>query len=132
MRNSAQCPSCEHEAPQAEFGEPLRCPKCGAYYDKALKMKLSAALASSATPVAEPAPAKKPAFTLAADHVAVATRGLDGAQPVVVVDVQMRFWSMVVFIIKWALASIPALLILMMFFAGVVSFMGGLLGTALK
>lgn len=127
-----QCPSCEHEAPQAEFGDPLRCPKCGAYYDKALKMKLSAALASAASPVAEPAPAKKPAFTLAADHVAVATRGLDGAQPVVVVDVQMRFWSMVVFIIKWALASIPALLILMFIFAGVLSFGGAGLASLFK
>lgn len=35
-----QCPSCEHEAPVASFGEPLRCPDCGAYYEKALELKL--------------------------------------------------------------------------------------------
>lgn len=34
------------------------------------------------------------------------------ASPVVVTDVQMRFSSMVLFMVKWALASIPALLIL--------------------
>jgi hypothetical protein len=33
---------------------------------------------------------------------------------VIVTDVQMRFGSMIVFMIKWALASIPALLILLM------------------
>ncbi|MFZ2445453.1 MAG: hypothetical protein WAW37_03775 [Syntrophobacteraceae bacterium] len=31
---------------------------------------------------------------------------------VVVVDVKMRFWSMVFFMVKWAVASIPALIIL--------------------
>ncbi len=33
-------------------------------------------------------------------------------QHVVVVNVQMKFLSMVVFMVKWAIASIPALLIL--------------------
>jgi hypothetical protein len=33
-------------------------------------------------------------------------------QEVRVTDIQMPFWSMVVFMIKWAIASIPALLIL--------------------
>lgn len=33
-------------------------------------------------------------------------------QQVVVVDVRMRFWSMVVFMVKLAIASIPAVLIL--------------------
>ncbi len=33
-------------------------------------------------------------------------------QQVVVIDVKMRFWSMVVFMVKWAIASIPALIIL--------------------
>jgi hypothetical protein len=33
-------------------------------------------------------------------------------QEVVVTDVQMNFGSMVLFVVKWAIASIPALLIL--------------------
>lgn len=36
----------------------------------------------------------------------------DARTEVVVTDVQMPFWSMVVFMIKWALASIPAFIIL--------------------
>jgi hypothetical protein len=32
---------------------------------------------------------------------------------VVVVDVKIHFWSMVVLLVKWALAAIPAMLILL-------------------
>ncbi len=40
----------------------------------------------------------------------------DEGQPreVRIVDVRVPFWSMVVFMVKWALASIPALFILML------------------
>lgn len=34
-----QCPSCNHEAPAAEFGDPLRCPECGVFYEKALLLR---------------------------------------------------------------------------------------------
>ncbi|MCH7959894.1 MAG: hypothetical protein IID08_07175 [Candidatus Hydrogenedentes bacterium] len=37
-------------------------------------------------------------------------------QEVVVVDVQMPFWSMVTFMVTWSVATIPAMVIL--FFAG--------------
>ncbi|MCY1464451.1 hypothetical protein D9M71_824750 [compost metagenome] len=50
-------------------------------------------------------------FKFVADHVEEATRGLAGVQPVVVVDVQMRFMSMVKFMVMWTLASFPAALI---------------------
>lgn len=33
-------------------------------------------------------------------------------QKVIVTDIQMPFWSMVIFMIKWSIASIPALIIL--------------------
>jgi hypothetical protein len=47
------------------------------------------------------------------------------AQPVVVTDVRMNFMSMVAFMLKWALASIPAMLILSVLFGmvGMVFFM---------
>lgn len=116
-----QCPSCDHEAPQATFGDPLRCPSCGAFYEKALKLRLASDRQGS-----ESVPIKKPGgFKLAADHVEVATRGLPGAQPVVVVDIQMRFWSMVVFMVKWMLAAIPALLV----FLVIMAVFGSLLGS---
>jgi hypothetical protein len=36
----------------------------------------------------------------------------ENIQRVVVTDVHMPFWSMVIFMVKWALASIPAIIIL--------------------
>lgn len=133
-----RCPSCDHEAPQTEFGEPMRCPACGAYYEKALKLKLAAAAGPA---VVEPSretkrvvPQKPGGLRLAADHVEVATRGLDGAQPVVVVDIQMRFWSMMIFMVKWMLAAIPALIVFIAILAMLSTvfgtFFGVLLGTS--
>ena len=40
-----------------------------------------------------------------------------GTQTVEVSNFDMPFWSMVVFMVKWAIASIPAILILMILFA---------------
>ncbi|MCF8382023.1 MAG: hypothetical protein K9G39_00280 [Chlorobium sp.] len=34
------------------------------------------------------------------------------AQRVIVTDIRMPFWSMVVFMIKWVFASIPAMIVL--------------------
>lgn len=51
-----KCPACDHEAPQADFGEPLQCPDCGAYYQKALAAKIrKEQQAEVAAPVAVPA-----------------------------------------------------------------------------
>lgn len=50
-----QCPSCDHEAPQEAFGNPLRCPDCGIFYEKAVAMKLRANKVEQAPqPAAEP------------------------------------------------------------------------------
>ncbi|MFP6775298.1 MAG: hypothetical protein VCA13_00840 [PS1 clade bacterium] len=49
------------------------------------------------------------------------------AQTVKISDINMPFWSMVVFMVKWAIASIPALFILMfmfVIFGGLFSFIG--------
>jgi len=37
----------------------------------------------------------------------------DGKREVVVTDVKIPFWSMVVLMVKWAVAAIPALIILL-------------------
>lgn len=49
-------------------------------------------------------------------------------QSVKVIDIDMPFWSMMNFMVKWALAAIPAMLILMVFGTVVVVALGGLLG----
>lgn len=49
-------------------------------------------------------------------------------QKVVITDIKMPFESMVVFMVKWVIASIPALIILAVFFSIVISIFGGLGG----
>ncbi len=48
-------------------------------------------------------------------------------EPVKIVDVRMPFWSMVIFMIKWAIASIPAFFILALLFYFVSFFVAGFL-----
>lgn len=45
---------------------------------------------------------------------------------VVVVDVKIPFWSMVTLLVKWALASIPALIILFIIGALLSALFGGM------
>lgn len=52
---------------------------------------------------------------------------IDDAKKVIVVDLQMPFFSIVVLMVKWALASIPALIILAVIFSVVTGLTGGLL-----
>ncbi len=52
---------------------------------------------------------------------------LDDAKKVIVVDLQMPFFSIVVLMVKWALASIPAIIILAVIFSVVTGLTGGLL-----
>lgn len=47
---------------------------------------------------------------------------------VVITDIKMPFWSMVVFMVKWTIAAIPAFFILAIFAA----FVMGLLGDAVS
>ncbi len=47
---------------------------------------------------------------------------------VTVVDIQMPFWSMVVFMVKAAIAAIPAIIILSIFFAIVTAIFTAMFG----
>lgn len=49
-----------------------------------------------------------------------------GGTEVIVVDIQMPFGSMVVFILKWTLASIPAIIILALIGFAVAAAVGGM------
>lgn len=50
----------------------------------------------------------------------------DKPMEVVVTDISMSFWSMVVFMVKWVIAAIPAFLILMLIGAVFSGLFGGL------
>lgn len=136
-----QCPNCSHtDTPQA-FSNPAKCPSCGVYYEKALanqvRKEARAASETSAASSAESGAGKASilatvkesvkegrANRAAAEVVAQQRRAPTSAQPVVIVDFNMSFWSMVQFMVKWALAAIPAALILILIFWGLVSIFG--------
>ena len=50
---------------------------------------------------------------------------MENYQQVVVTNIKMPFLSMVVFMIKWAIAAIPALIILSLLFSLFTMFFGG-------
>jgi hypothetical protein len=45
---------------------------------------------------------------------------------VVVVDVKIPFWSMVILLVKWAIAAIPAMIILLVLAAATSMVLGGI------
>lgn len=53
---------------------------------------------------------------------------MEHRQEVVVTDIRMSFTSMVIFMIKWVLASIPALIILSLLFGILTMLFGGFMG----
>lgn len=129
-----QCPACQYELTLKEqMAKTGKCPACDIYFHKwqaqlRERKAQAAAEAKAAQRAAPPPPPGNPpaSFRLTADPVKVATQGLDGVQPVVVVDIHMRFWSMVVFMVKAALAAIPAMIILVVFFMSIGTFLGSL------
>ena len=56
----------------------------------------------------------------------------DEPSKVIVVDLQMPFLSIVTLMVKWALASIPAIIILAMIFSFVMTLMGGMMGPMMR
>jgi lipopolysaccharide/colanic/teichoic acid biosynthesis glycosyltransferase len=50
------------------------------------------------------------------------------SREVVVVDIRMKFWSMVFFMVKWVIASIPAIIILAVILAIVAVILQALTG----
>ena len=106
------CPHCQQDiaAGGDMAGQDVACPGCGG----------SIHIPGGEPPPVQAAPAAKKivvhkhrngATTVPHNpHSPVGTASRN--QNVTVTDIQMGFWSMVVFMVKWALASIPALLIL--------------------
>lgn len=111
-----ECPKCKYNPTMREIqASPDVCPSCGVVYAKVMQAKSS----SESKPVNIP----KKKFVSKAKRIRAAINGEfieDNAQLVVVTDIRMRFWSMVLFMVKWALASIPAMMILALIFVGLV------------
>ena len=56
----------------------------------------------------------------------------DGTNEVVITDIRMQFGSMVIFMVKWAIASIPALIIIFMIWMMVMGVFGVGIATLFK
>ena len=52
---------------------------------------------------------------------------MNETREVVVVDVKIPFWSMVILLVKWAIAAIPAMIILLVLAVAVSTVLGGVL-----
>lgn len=52
----------------------------------------------------------------------------DQMREVIVIDVKMRFWSIVFLMVKWVIASIPAFFILVLLWGIAAAVLGGLAG----
>ena len=61
-------------------------------------------------------------------HVSVSSTDNTGYQDVVVTDIKMPFGSMVVFMVKWVIASIPAFIILVILFSIITAILAGITG----
>lgn len=107
-----QCPKCNYEPTLSEVQRsPDDCVQCGINY------------AGHARHAAEQAQQKNQSAGIIKLSPAVrgATAKYPGAQPVVVIDINMGFWSMVMFMVQFAFATIPAAIIVTLVVTGVVS-----------
>ncbi len=62
-------------------------------------------------------------------HAPVSSSDNIGYQDVVVIDIKMPFGSMVVFMVKWVIASIPAFIILVILFSIITAILAGITGS---
>lgn len=117
-----KCPKCGYERGPGEKAPAWQCPQCKVAYTKVAQ---SQSEWSPPPPPVTPAPAAPPAprqeELVLPDEMAVS-----------VVDIKMPFWSMVRFMVKWALASIPALIILIVIGVASASFIGGFVSGFMK
>lgn len=134
-----QCPACNKESDPSDYGDPARCPECGVFYEKALALKQRRLAAEAdAAEAAKPKPSvtSKLAEGWSGAMVSVeegrrqreaeqqrsmASRDASAANPVVVVDINIAFGSMVMLLVKLAFAAIPAAIIVWVIVWGVIS-----------
>ena len=136
------CPYCGNELRFSadHEGRRARCKSCGKVLTVAVEqvgtVELAiepvapeadplASLQAATESTADPTPASAPMFqqpeTPVQQQPPASAR--PGVTPVRIVDIRMNFISMVVFMVKWALASIPATILLLLIYA-VLGFLG--------
>ena len=107
-----QCPACNHIPLAGSTADPNRCPKCGINYADVIRAKAAKAANPQPSAADEMRREALKVKSVRSAEVNKMMQGYDGASPVVIVDINMSFNSMVWFMVKWAIAAIPALIIL--------------------
>lgn len=104
-----RCPKCKYEPTLSEMKiNPGTCPSCGVIYER-----YSAAVKARAA-----------GLEVTKGKVGVsASTPVGQVQEVVVTDIRMGFMSMVAFMVKWAFAAIPAVVIIAFFWVMIFKFM---------
>ncbi len=117
-----ECPKCGYVRVASDVAPEYECPRCGVVYEKArqqidqdhgreeVRRKPSEARSRSSLGECADCGGLVSPRAVVCPHCGRPFG--DGVQPVAVVDVRMPFDSMVVLIIKWALAAVPAAVIL--------------------
>ncbi|MFO7478231.1 MAG: hypothetical protein R6X03_07800 [Methyloceanibacter sp.] len=49
----------------------------------------------------------------------------DGSNPITIRDIDVPFWRIVMILIKWSIAAIPAAIIVMLLYAALAALLGG-------
>ncbi|SEI17220.1 hypothetical protein [Pseudomonas asplenii] len=123
-----KCPNCEHIPEPGETEDHSRCPKCHVFYHKSLAKRLELAEATNQQQAEELRNARA-AHEIRGKYIEELKQSTEkpkpvvsyqvkeglgeyqGATPVVVLDFKMNFYSMIWFMVKLSIASIPALII---------------------
>ena len=112
------CKKCGYARKEIESKPDYECPNCGAIYSKVesqiqergavnkINKKPPEVRKIKMEKKAEPVKENK------SEQIQPIIKEKILSQDVVIKDIQMPFWSMVVFMVKWAVATIPALIIL--------------------
>ena len=110
-----QCPKCKSQLEVEAIGDFVSCPSCYVEFNVEESQKFTESEpyippVLENPPVLDNTPVPKPSSVL--------TMPVRTNEPnyVIVTDIRMNFGSMVEFMVKWVLASIPALIILAMIF----------------
>lgn len=142
-----KCEQCGYERHPNDYAPAGECPRCGAAYgnrrsssvlseEESDQAQARARFAQGAAHLAAAArPMQQPALVACSDCDGQVSRMAvvcphcgrpfgNGRQPIEVMNVKMEFEAMVWFIVKWALASIPAMIILFLIFLAIVKLIG--------
>lgn len=97
-----RCPKCKYEPTLSEMqASPDTCPSCGVIYEKYLQALKARVVQTKQKK--ESTPPVRASFAVDASGK---------PQQVVITDIRMNFISMVIFMVKWAFAAIPAMIII--------------------